>query len=166
MVPTLTAAFHAPPSSALDNCRFSSKAQAVSTGDRTSDYPYEPVLEQVRNGLAVRRHGAFTAVETGGEIWTLQAYPTLTRRGSKITFAGLEQRLVSDDAWPELAGYGWGDVLIAARVESGRIVREIRVPLGGDDDPHTGVREPRRPHPQGGTAEAREPVPDDEAQPS
>jgi hypothetical protein len=122
------------------------------------------MLDLERSGLAVRRHGAFTAVETGDEILTLQAYPTLTRRGSKTMFAGLEQRLVSDDAWPELAGYGWGDVLIAARVESGRIVREIRVPLGGDDDPHAGIREPRRPHPQGGAAEARAPLPDDEAQ--
>jgi hypothetical protein len=34
--------------------------------------------------------------------------------------------LVSDDAWPELAGYGRGDVLIAARVEA-------RAPLPDDE---------------------------------
>jgi hypothetical protein len=105
--------------------------------------------------LLGRRHGAFLAVETDGALVPLEAHPTLTRFGSERVFADLERRLVSGDAVPEPSRYGVGVILIATRVESGRVVRRIRVPLGEDDDPTAGVREPRRPPPRGSPAEAR-----------
>jgi hypothetical protein len=110
---------------------------------------------QALSGLLVRRHGAFMEVETDGALVPLEAHPTLTRRGSERAFADMERRLVSGDAVPEPVRYGLGVVVIATRVESGRVVRRIRVPLGEDDGPNAGVREPRRPSPQGGTAEGR-----------
>jgi hypothetical protein len=115
---------------------------------------------QPLGGLLGRRHGAFLAVETDGTLVPLEAHPTLTRFGSQRVFADLERRLVSGDAVPEPARYGPGVVVIATRVESGRVVRRIRVPLGEDDDPNAGVREPRRPSPQGGAAKARAPLTD------
>src|SRR4051794_27304537 len=115
---------------------------------------------QPLSGPFVRRHGAFMAMETDGALMPLEARPTLTRRGVERAFADLERRLVSGDAVLEPARYGLGVVLIAAQVESGRVVRRLRVPLGEDDDPNAGVREPRRPSPQGGAAEARAPLTD------
>jgi hypothetical protein len=100
------------------------------------------------------------AVETDGVVVPLEAHPTLTRRGSKRVFADLERRLIGGDAVPEPARYGVGVTLIATRVESGRVVRQLRVPLGEDDEPNAGIREPRRPSPRAGGAEARAPLPD------
>jgi hypothetical protein len=113
---------------------------------------------QPLSGLLGRRHGAFLVVEADGTLVPLEAHPTRTRFGSRLAFAGLERRLVSGDAVPEPARYGVSVVLIATRVEFGRVVRRIRVPLAEDDDPTAGVREPRRPSPQGGAAEARKPL--------
>jgi hypothetical protein len=112
------------------------------------------------SGLLGRRHGAFLAVEADGALVPLEVHPTLTRFGSERVFADLERRLVSGDAVPEPARYGLSVALIATRVQSGRVVRRIRVPLGEDDDPSAGVREPRRPSPQGGAAEGRAPLTD------
>jgi hypothetical protein len=115
---------------------------------------------QPLSGLLGRRHGAFLAVEADGALVPLEAHRTLTRLGSERVFADLERRLVSGDAVRAPAEYGRSVVLIATRVQSGRVVRRIRVPLGEDDGPNAGVREPRRPSPPGGAAEARAPLTD------
>jgi hypothetical protein len=128
--------------------------------NRVSDYLCERMPVQPLGVLRGRRHGAFLAVETDGALVPLEAHPTRTRFGSERVFADLERRLVSGDAVPEPSRYGVGVILIATRVESGRVVRRIRVPLGEDDDPTAGVREPRRSPPQGTPAEARAPLPD------
>jgi hypothetical protein len=115
---------------------------------------------QLLSGLLGHRHGAFLAVEADGALVPLEAHRTLTRVGSELVFAELERRLVSGEAVPEPARYGRSVVVIATRVQSGHVVRRIRVSLGEDDDPSAGVREPRRPSPQGGVAEAWAPLTD------
>ena len=79
-----------------------------------------------------------------------------TRRGARDAFERLQRRLI--EGYGAAAEYPPDAVFMLARVERGKVVDRIRVPLpgGGGDEPDAGVREPRRPHPpeRGGFAAA------------
>jgi hypothetical protein len=120
------------------------------------DYPRK-VMAGFPSGSAVRRHGAALVMEDDqGVSVPLALHPTLTRRGSRQAFSGLQRTLISHDlrARLELAAADAGGVaLIAARFESGRAVERIRIPYEPPPgDLGLGVREPRRPLPKSGQA--------------
>ena len=93
----------------------------------------------------VPRHGAAVVMVSGEEIGALFVERTLTKRGARKAYDGLQRRMFTMGTVDE---YPPGTTLLAARFERGRVVERLRVPLpGGGDEPDAGVREPRRPHP-------------------
>jgi hypothetical protein len=90
-------------------------------------------------------------IEHGVETTELIALPTFTRRGSREAYHRLQRQMMNRFA---LDGAPHHDdaMLVAARLERGRIVERVRIPYG-DEGPDAGVREPRRPRPSSGPAQ-------------
>src|SRR4051794_28772102 len=104
--------------------------------------------------LTVHRHGALLALERGAGVREVAARSTLTKRGSRSAYFEFQRRMLSGEPLGVCSAEEPG-TLIAARVESGRIVDEVRIPFpAGGDEPDAGVREPRRPRPFTGGAAA------------
>jgi hypothetical protein len=85
-------------------------------------------------------------MEVGGAVMPLEVQRTLTKRGSRDAFATMQRTLISPaDLRVPISD---GTLLVATRVESGRVVERVAIPYPPDDeDPDAGVREPRRPKP-------------------
>ena len=96
---------------------------------------------------AVRRHGALLCLEDGLDATELVAVRTLTRRGARQAFFDLERRMMQREGVPAAASPH--AMLVATRLERGRVVERVRIPIDPGDDPDAGMREPRRPRPDG-----------------
>src|SRR3954449_10161879 len=98
----------------------------------------------------VRHHGVVLKLEDERGTAGIWARPTRTKRGCRKAY-----REALDDALrsPADAVDGPPTTLIVARIESGWVVEQARVPSrSGGDAPDAGVREPRRPRPFTGGA--------------
>ena len=95
----------------------------------------------------IGRNGAAVLMLTPEEMGPLAVERRRTRRGAREAFERLQRRLI--EGYGAAAEYPPDAVFMLARVERGKVVDRIRVPLPGDggDEPDAGVREPRRPYP-------------------
>ena len=114
-------------------------------------------MSATATGWAVSRHGAALAMLDQGACMPVRVRTTWTRRGTHRAYSEMLRRMMAADLTrglvpPDATG---GALLVATRVVSGHIVERVEIPCDpGSDDAGAGVREPRRPAPEGGSASA------------
>jgi hypothetical protein len=82
---------------------------------------------------------------TPQRVVELVALRTLTRHGAREAYHRLQAQMMNRHAI-DGAPTAEDAMLVASRVERGRVAEQVRIPFG-PDDPDAGVREPRRPRP-------------------
>jgi hypothetical protein len=114
-------------------------------------------MSATATGWAVSRHGAALAMLDQGVCMPVQVRTTWTRHGTHRAYSEMVRRMMGADLArgvlpPDATD---GALLVATRVEGGRIVERVEIPCEpSSDDAGAGVREPRRPAPEGGSASA------------